>query len=825
MRRLFTVLIIIVLCAMTALPSCVKNGQDNPNKPKGETPMPTETPDIYDENYEISVYPKPLEITLSEDESEYANASTLTLSDSSFGDIFRHFGYNVGDGGLPVTITIDTSLGEEEYRLVTSKESVGVTASGARGVYTAVSTLAQITKGGRIAKANISDKPSVPLRGVIEGFYGTAWTHEFRLDLFRFMGKYKMNAYIYAPKDDPKHRAEWRSLYTGEELEKMKELIECATENNVRFIYAISPGIDIDLGNRYDADLAQLMEKCSSMYDLGVRDFSILLDDITTLDAAGHAKLLNDFQNKFVKTHDGCSDLVAITTEYCDAMITKYTKDIAPLVQDDIKVMWTGPGVITANITESNLKKATNLYGRPMFIWWNYPVNDVLANNLFMGPCEGLGKTVSNAINGLVSNPMNQGYASMLPLLTISDFLWNPEGYGKEESLAAAAKKLLPDCADGLIILADLCRASTMNGQKSTLLLKDEIAAFEEGDEAAAPLKLKLEKAKADLAALGEKAGSKLGPEIKPWLTKAQNLVDAALEYIEYRTAEDREAKITHALASAAAYKKAAASKAIVSDDVLLPFLENAKAEINAIFGENSGAATGEAGVSTDLQTYSEYVPENAIDGNASTFFWSAGAPSSGSYFTYDLGRTASVSGVKLTMGATGHTDDYIRKGVLEYSTDGKTYAKLCDLSGRTVETDASFTARYIRARCTAAQTNWVIISELEVTYASALPAGFTFEGSKSIDFGILFDRNLFTALDSRSAALMGRFLTVDLTSASTVELFFIDPGSVKLTLTKSDGTSETVSPAAHTALDVTGATALSIKFSGSFSLAEVILD
>ena len=42
---------------------------------------------------------------------------------------------------------------------------------------------------------------------------------------------------------------------------------------------------------------------------------------------------------------------------------------------------------------------------RKVFIWWNYPVNDMLADELFMGPCENLDKRLSGSVSGFVSNP------------------------------------------------------------------------------------------------------------------------------------------------------------------------------------------------------------------------------------------------------------------------------------------------------------------------------------------------------------------------------------------------------------------------------------
>lgn len=54
-----------------------------------------------------------------------------------------------------------------------------------------------------------------------------------------------MNSYLYAPKDDCKHRAYWRELYTVEEAEHLQSLVSLAKECNIDFYYAISPGLDI----------------------------------------------------------------------------------------------------------------------------------------------------------------------------------------------------------------------------------------------------------------------------------------------------------------------------------------------------------------------------------------------------------------------------------------------------------------------------------------------------------------------------------------------------------------------------------------------------
>jgi hypothetical protein len=52
---------------------------------------------------------------------------------------------------------------------------------------------------------------------VVEGFYGRPWTDAQRHALVRQLGDLGLNAYLYAPKDDLRHRARWRDPYPSDE--------------------------------------------------------------------------------------------------------------------------------------------------------------------------------------------------------------------------------------------------------------------------------------------------------------------------------------------------------------------------------------------------------------------------------------------------------------------------------------------------------------------------------------------------------------------------------------------------------------------------------
>lgn len=63
------------------------------------------------------------------------------------------------------------------------------------------------------------------------------------------MQRLGMTTYLYAPKDDSKHRMYWRDLYTVEEADHLTGLIQAAEEQGISFVYALSPGLDMTYSN------------------------------------------------------------------------------------------------------------------------------------------------------------------------------------------------------------------------------------------------------------------------------------------------------------------------------------------------------------------------------------------------------------------------------------------------------------------------------------------------------------------------------------------------------------------------------------------------
>ena len=92
------------------------------------------------------------------------------------------------------------------------------------------------------------------LAGVVEGFYGQAWTHHQRLHLLGQMAALGLNTYFYAPKNDLKHRAVWRECYNESELGALRDLVQSCDRNGLNFIYGLSPGLDIRFSEEAERD-------------------------------------------------------------------------------------------------------------------------------------------------------------------------------------------------------------------------------------------------------------------------------------------------------------------------------------------------------------------------------------------------------------------------------------------------------------------------------------------------------------------------------------------------------------------------------------------
>jgi hyaluronoglucosaminidase len=364
----------------------------------------------------------------------------------------------------------------------------------AAGTFYAAQTLRQLLTGatGRsdagtapaaVAGVGVVDHPAMRHRGAIEGFYGSPWTQQERLDQLAFYGRFKLNTYIYAPKDDPYHRDRWREPYPAEQVAGLRSLIDRAAANQVRFTFAVSPGISICYSD--PADLDALVAKLDAVYQLGVRAFSVALDDIVytrwncdgdrsrygapSSEAAARAQveLLNALQRGFIADHEGAQPLQMVPTEYRGTDDSPYRRVIREQLDPAVEVMWTGTMVVPPEITGDEAAAAAGVFGRRTLVWDNTPVNDYqpTEGRLILAPYHRRQRGLSAEVTGIVLNPMNQAAASKVQLIGAADFGWNDAAYDPVRAHRSAAAHLAggtggagadPPTVDALLAFFDL---------------------------------------------------------------------------------------------------------------------------------------------------------------------------------------------------------------------------------------------------------------------------------------------------------------------------------------------------------------------------------
>ena len=436
------------------------------------------------------IYPVPQKNNLN---GEKVNVKSVAVSGDCTNianNVFGFFGIGT-NGGFNVEIKITDSkkttyidelsrLTDEKYFLTVTEDKVIVESSSKRGVFRGVNTLCKLIEKDELKTGELEDYPLFETRGYIEGFYGKTWSDEKRHSVMQLMAKYGMNTFYYAPKDDIYHREKWRELYPETELESLKNLYDFATENELDFAWCIGPGLTYKYTSEDDFNL--LIEKIKSIYNIGVKTFGLLLDDIPwdfqyeddkerfdgIVDA--HIYLINKTY-KALKEIDNEINLTVCPTQYSGDEKGYYISKFGQGIPTDVKMFWTGAEICSRILTvreSDELFRSTN--HKPLF-WDNFPVNDCeMFQEMHLGAVIGRDRELYKHCEGLISNVMEYAECSKIPLMTIADYLWNPTCYNPNESLKNAHKEILGEKADLFEYFADHLGVSCLSKYSSALM-------------------------------------------------------------------------------------------------------------------------------------------------------------------------------------------------------------------------------------------------------------------------------------------------------------------------------------------------------------------
>ena len=419
---------------------------------------------------------------------------------------------------------------EGYYLEVTSKGAV-LAAADEVGLFWAAQTWMAMLSEGKMEYCTITDYPDVPYRGVVEGFYGTPWSHQARLSQIAFYARHKMNVYIYGPKDDPWHRDKWREPYPEAEAKRISELATYARSQGVNFYWAIHPGVDIKWTEQ---DRDYLVAKLEKMYDLGVRSFAVFFDDIwgEGTRADKQAELLNYVDNNFIQKKHDVAPLIMCPTEYNRAWANDekgYLRTLGTKMNQGIEIMWTGNSVVHCIDRESQ-KWINQRINRKSYIWWNFPVSDFVRDHILLGPAYGNDLDIAETMSGFVSNPMEHAEASKISLYGIADYTWNMPAYDYQADWEKGLREVLPSNYEALRTFALYNKDLGPNGHGFRREEGDELKAIAQQalagqSSARQALALKCEELgiAVDLL-LNDDSNPELLRELRPWLLQGKNV-------------------------------------------------------------------------------------------------------------------------------------------------------------------------------------------------------------------------------------------------------------------------------------------------------------
>lgn len=290
----------------------------------------------------------------------------------------------------------------------------------------------------------------IPELGIVEGFFGRPWSWRERTDAIRALAPHGYRFYIYAPKADACLRKTWQSLHSDAEMEKMAAFAAHCRAIGVRFGIGLTP-FELHLApERGWQDI--LARKLAHLDQLRPDDLAILFDDMRgdVPDLAYRQAAIVAFAAE--RTH--ASRLICCPSYYADDPVLDeafgprppgYIHQLGRLLDPAIEIMWTGPEVVSYEITPGHLARISEDLGRRPFLWDNYPVNDGarMSLHLHLRPFTGRPAAIGRHITAHAINPASQPMLSRIPALTLVDSYRQGEGYDYFAAFERAAVNVL----------------------------------------------------------------------------------------------------------------------------------------------------------------------------------------------------------------------------------------------------------------------------------------------------------------------------------------------------------------------------------------------
>jgi hypothetical protein len=171
---------------------------------------------------------------------------------------------------------------------------------------------------------------------------------------------------------------------------------------------------------------------------LGCQHFSLLFDDLpdpqVTEDgqrrdslASAQCRVANAMFH-WVRERRAQARFLFCPTAYCGRMAERklggedYLATVGRELAVEIDVLWTGPDIISREITVAHVHTLQAVLRRKPMIWDNLHANDYDGRRFFCGPYCGRKPELRDAVSGLLSNPNTEFPLNYVPIRTLAEF-------------------------------------------------------------------------------------------------------------------------------------------------------------------------------------------------------------------------------------------------------------------------------------------------------------------------------------------------------------------------------------------------------------------
>ena len=618
-----------------------------------------------------------------------------------------------------------------DAHLVYSNDGViGVLGEDADSAFYGVTTLKHVFNqldNNEIKDFRIDDYADVAYRGFIEGYYGNPWSNEDRAALMTYGGDYKLNQYIFAPKDDPYHNSKWRELYPEEKLEGIKKLAAAGEASKTRYVYALHPfmnnAIRFDTDENYQEDLNIIKAKFTQLLEVGVRQFGILADvaGVPPQGPSSYVRLLNDLTEwlrEQQKTYtDLKDDIIFCPNDYMGSGASEQLKEVNK-AGDNVSIVMTG-GRIWGEVSQefaTNFKNniASEGYeGRAPYFWINWPCSDNSKKHLIMGGNDTFlhPGVQAESVKGIVLNPMQQAEANKSALFAVADYSWNiwdnkeqanqnwqdsfkymDHGTAEETESSIALREISKH-------MINQNMDSRVTALQESVELAPKLNAFKEKYESGANIKEDAEELIQEFTKLKEAAAyykenpgnTRTRDQIIYWLNCWEDTTNAAINYLKSAIAveEGNKEEIWNCYSEAqAAFEQSKTygfhyvdhtEYAEVGVQHIVPFIkfmgESLSGVVSSIVNPNKLITT----FITNRKDSPTGNTSNAFDNNAATeiVYKSPNKIDEGTFVGVKYNKKVKVNNIEFLMGAKANLNDTMAKAKIQYTEDGKTWVDL----------------------------------------------------------------------------------------------------------------------------------------------------